>query len=120
MDNLFSLKYYTGSNKNVVISVTSKENFILFSVLLHLDLKAKFCEVVVYFFSVYFYLYFFHNGVSCTIPLCWKYLLKIEGKNIKSESHEVLKYLCKGWGSVDKFLKASSNKGSAFECLPLE
>lgn len=93
MDNLFSLKYYTGSNKNVVISVTSKENFILFSVLLHLDLKAKFCEVVVYFFfSVYFYLYFFHNGVSCTIPLCWKYLLKIEGKNIKSESHEVLKY----------------------------
>ena len=81
-----SVSNTTGSNKNVVISVTSKENFTLFSVLLHLDLKAKFCEVVVYFFSVYFYLYFFHNGVSCTIPLCWKYLLKIEGKNIKSES----------------------------------
>ena len=60
MDNLFSLKYYTGSNKNVVISVTSKENFILFSVLLHLDLKAKFCEVVVYFFfqSIFIYTFF--------------------------------------------------------------
>lgn len=59
MDNLFSLKYYTGSNKNVVISVTSKENFILFSVLLHLDLKAKFCEVVVYFFfSLFLFILF--------------------------------------------------------------
>ena len=60
MDNLFSLKYYTGSNKNVVISVTSKENFILFSVLLHLDLKAKFCvrSLFIFFFSLFLFILF--------------------------------------------------------------